>query len=597
MDKPDKVFMILSAIAFSLSQVFANPSSYTRSITEPSGILNMQTKAERLSAPGKPDIWLVGAIHVGSHAYYSQVQSLLNSQDLVLYEGVRPTDSSAASMKPAATGPMSIYKVLSDAIGLDFQLNDINYDRPNWKNVDLSWERIVALNKMEAKSKSTGVDTIKSLLDPNGTMAKAFTKMITSATPGTREAFKLMIVKFAGGGFKSPLDPTTNDIVIGARNKVVVDAIGQVLAKPNPPKSIGVFYGAFHLPTMEQSLADRFGYREAEELWMTSVSVDPSKLDAPGKQLVASLDKMIAGPVSQKFVVGYLPNFKNVDSVLNTIDFSKLTHVDVAFENPTDEVGDMSFNPVDSKIIDKCHANHVKVLLSIGGGDVSENKAMQNRYFSLQSDAMRASFVAKLASYLKEHNFDGLDVDLEGAAIGKDYGSFVSDLSKALSSTHKCLSAAISEGNGGENIPANALDKFDFVNVMAYDGTGPWNPNAPGQHASLEFAKSTIAYWEKRGLPKNKLILGVPFYGYGFGPAYRNGDYSFSEIIAKYPGAENLDQVGNTIWYNGIPTIRAKAKFVMDEGLGGMMIWCLGTDGVGDKSLLVALSNILHPSK
>jgi GH18 family chitinase len=63
----------------------------------------------------------------------------------------------------------------------------------------------------------------------------------------------------------------------------------------------------------------------------------------------------------------------------------------------------------------------------------------------------------------------------------------------------------------------------------------------------------------------------------------------------QHPGAENLDQVGNTIWYNGIPTIREKAKHVLDEDLGGIMIWSLDTDGNGEKSLLTAIDSTLNP--
>jgi GH18 family chitinase len=305
---------------------------------------------------------------------------------------------------------------------------------------------------------------------------------------------------------------------------------------------------------------------------------------------------LISGAANaQKMVIGYLPNWNDVNSVLDGLDLGKLTHVDVAFENPTDDAGNLSFNAADSVIIDRCHAKGVKVLISIGGGGASEDKALIARYFDLQSDTKRAGFVAKLADYVKQHNFDGLDVDIEGPSIGKDYGPFISDLSDALLPAGKLLTAAVSQGYGGENIPGTILDKFSFVNVMAYDGTGPWNANKPGQHSSFDYAKSNVAYWEKRGLAKNKIVLGVPFYGYGFGQAYRKGDYSFSEIVATYPGSELLDQVGNTIWYNGIPTIKAKAKYVMDEDLAGIMIWSLGSDGAGPKSLLAALYDGLHP--
>ena len=41
----------------------------------------------------------------------------------------------------------------------------------------------------------------------------------------------------------------------------------------------------------------------------------------------------------------------------------------------------------------------------------------------------------------------------------------------------KLLTAALSQGYGGGNVPNSVFERFDFVNIMAYDGTGPWNPN------------------------------------------------------------------------------------------------------------------------
>jgi len=83
--------------------------------------------------------------------------------------------------------------------------------------------------------------------------------------------------------------------------------------------------------------------------------------------------------------------------------------------------------------------------------------------------------------------------------------------------------------------------------------------------------------------------MGIPFYGYGFGPAYRKRDYPYSEIVSAYPGAESADQAGNTIWYNGVPTVRSKARYVTEQGFAGVMIWSLDYDVKGRRSLLDAI--------
>ena len=53
-------------------------------------------------------------------------------------------------------------------------------------------------------------------------------------------------------------------------------------------------------------------------------------------------------------------------------------------------------------------------------------------------------------------------------------------------------------------------------------------------------------------------------------------------------------KTGSTIWYNGIPSIRAKAKYVKDQGLAGVMIWSLDNDAKGERSLLSVIHGVLH---
>lgn len=292
-------------------------------------------------------------------------------------------------------------------------------------------------------------------------------------------------------------------------------------------------------------------------------------------------------------VVAYVPNWVNLDAFSDKIDYPRLTHINIAFENPGDAEGNLSFHPGDAVLIAKAKEHGVRVLVSIGGGAASGDRKLRDRYFDLLSAGRRAAFVARLADYVVLRGFDGLDVDLEGPAINADYGPFIAELAAALGPRGKLLTAALSQGYGGKQVPDSAFAHLDFVNVMAYDGAGPWDPDSPGQHSSLEFAKKNVAYWLGRGLPRSKTVLGVPFYGYGFGKAFRKGGYAYADIVAAYPGAENRDQAGETIWYNGIPTIRAKAQFAAQERLGGMMIWSLDNDLPDERSLLAALHDAL----
>src|SRR6187431_538248 len=298
--------------------------------------------------------------------------------------------------------------------------------------------------------------------------------------------------------------------------------------------------------------------------------------------------------IAQKKVIAYIPNWIDLNSFSNSIQYSKLTHINIAFENP-DANGYLTFNSGNTTIINAAHAQNVKVFVSLAGGAVSEGGAIRDNYFNLIKPGNRAAFIQKLYDYVVAHNFDGIDVDLEGPAINGDYGGFVIDLAAKLHANGKQISAALSVGYGGANVPSSTFASFDWINIMAYDATGPWAPGNPGPHSPYSMAVNQFNYWTGRGLPASKAIIGVPFYGYGFGAAANQG-ISYANIVAQYPGAENVDQVGNTIYYNGIPTIKQKATFA-NQNAGGIMIWELSQDAVGSKSLLNAISEVISTNQ
>lgn len=293
---------------------------------------------------------------------------------------------------------------------------------------------------------------------------------------------------------------------------------------------------------------------------------------------------------AQLRVVGYLPNSLDYE-----VQYDQITHLNLAFENP-DSLGRLSFSPNNTAYIEGAHRKGKKVLVSIGGGGASFDTDMQRRYTTLFDDKNRGQFVSHVITYLSEHNFDGIDVDLEGPAINEHYDKFIADLHRELKPRGKMLTAALTHMNGADKISDQSILLFDFINVMAYDATGPWRKDRPGPHASYDFAVESLAYWSSRGLPKNKTVLGVPFYGYGFGNDFNEG-MSFSKIINVYADAEKRDVSGDSVYYNGIPTIRKKAELVRTEKLGGIMIWQLAQDTLGAKSLLNTIHQALNRKK
>jgi len=295
-------------------------------------------------------------------------------------------------------------------------------------------------------------------------------------------------------------------------------------------------------------------------------------------------------PVKGSFrVVGYLPRGVDLSGQAGMPDLRKITHLNIAFMNP-DSTGVFPVDSSINKLTELAHAKGVLVLLSIGGGNPP------GYLKTLLGGSHQAALVQALAALTEQYNCDGIDVDLEGDLIDSNYEGFVKKLAVALRAKKKLMTAAIATVYANSYTDA-ALAQYDFVNVMSYDKTGPWAPSNPGPHAPMSMAVDDLAYWGgTRGIPKAKMTLGLPFYGYGFG-VNAPESMSYQDIVNKYPAYWNADQLtvpgGGIIYYNGLATIQSKTDLAL-KNAGGVMIWQLLQDAEGERSLLKAINEFLN---
>ncbi|MFL5729656.1 MAG: Ig-like domain-containing protein [Cytophagaceae bacterium] len=275
-------------------------------------------------------------------------------------------------------------------------------------------------------------------------------------------------------------------------------------------------------------------------------------------------------------VVGYHPSWAGSASA---IQYSKLTHINYAFALP---LSNGSLKPIDNpamlqQIVANAHAAGKKVFIAIGGWS-DGGTPLDPTFEALAASATsRATFVNAAMNLVSTYNLDGVDIDWEypdAGASSNNFAALMQQLSASLHAQGKGLSAAIAaDSYSGGGIPASVFGYVDHLNVMAYDNGSEAN------HSSYNFAQSAINYWIGRGCPKDKLILGVPFYAR---PSW-NG---FNVLVAN--GANpNSDQFGSD-YYNGIPTIQSKTQLAWNSA-GGIMIWELSQDATGANSLLSAI--------
>jgi chitinase len=300
----------------------------------------------------------------------------------------------------------------------------------------------------------------------------------------------------------------------------------------------------------------------------------------------------LAQPTAPFKIVGYY-SLDAATTKFNTSVLKKLTHVNLWFLNP-DSLGNFTRDLSGLKpFVQAAHKRNVKVLFSIGGG------SKQPQYHSLLQDDNRDMLIEKLVNEVLKYNVDGVDVDLEGSNIDENYEKFVCALGTSLRSRGKLMTAAIAIYYKDQLTDA-ALAAYDFVNVMSYDRTGPWRPEKPGPHATVEHAMEDLEYFgTTRNIPKEKMTLGVPFYGYGFDLALASPAISmnFAKIVSSFKGAEQLDEWtmpdGKVLYYNGIHTMKKKA-FLAKEKASGVMIWQVLGDAKGSKSLLKTIRKTIR---
>lgn len=306
----------------------------------------------------------------------------------------------------------------------------------------------------------------------------------------------------------------------------------------------------------------------------------------------------VAAQDRKPVMVGYLAAFKGLELSIDRTDLGAYTHYNLSFANPDAEGvfvrggtmtcmggadgANMSVAAVRASVA-RLQAAGGKVLLSTAGGVIP---GCSGDWAALLTPARRDATVAALVELAGTLGLDGIDIDIEGGLLTEidkagDYVPFIAALSKELKARGKLLTCATASYEGGM-IPVGSIPYFDLVNVMSYDAIGPSWGQSGDEHSTLAMAKRDLDLWLKRGVARERLVLGVPFYGYGFGGETANWSYR-DLVAARGVDATKADVIGDRraggryITHNSPPTIEAKARLAAEKA-GGVMVWELSQD-------------------
>ena len=315
----------------------------------------------------------------------------------------------------------------------------------------------------------------------------------------------------------------------------------------------------------------------ALSLSITVIAVEPKNINASTMGSTSNSINVQKTVQKGRRVVGYLPSYRA--EVANSIDFSALTHCCLSFMTYNNGTLTSGFSDGDVRnIVNKCHENGVEALIAIGGGGGFVTNG--NPFDTVEK---RHSFVNQIMNYVNQYNLDGVDIDIEvdDYSVWSNYDELCSELSARLKESGKLLTMAVNPWFTN-SIKDSTYNYFDFLNLMTYDASF-----GDGEVAPWSLIYSTIAYYKNRGVSDDRLVIGVPFYGYASGAIA----YTYAQILAM-DASNSTKDYANGIYYNGENTIREKAEY--SKNYGGTMIWEIGQDSFGDKSLLKTIKNVME---
>lgn len=307
-----------------------------------------------------------------------------------------------------------------------------------------------------------------------------------------------------------------------------------------------------------------------------------------------------------KRIVGYFPARFAVSADYDA-GTPYLTHLLLWFYNPDEEYNfycDEAQELEVMQLIKKAKHDGCKVFLSIGGGAVHAASEYAQRYRYLMRPENHSLFASKLAELAEYYKVDGIDLDLEGAMILPGFSEFIVHAKEKLSQNGIELSGAFNI-YGGKKLTDEAVHSFDFINVMAYNESGLFEKELRN-HSSYFHAQKHLNYWtQTRNVEPEKVVLGVPFYGWYnefdlSGELLDKHSISFSYVNKHFHDLaekDNLVEIKTDtrriiFTFNGADLIAQKT--LLSKDYGGIMIWHIGQDSDDLKLLRTVADNLQY---
>jgi len=281
--------LVLSSFASGLAAQTMNPPGqaaldqvdYIRYVEEPEVPSRLQTAVVRFQKGGTI-VDLVGVVHLGDAAYFENLNALLKGYDAVLYEMVggeyvpEADDPADLDVAPEMASVRQLQQLARSFLGLEFQLDGIDYSARNFVHADVAWEEFNTLMMVRGESFATLFTRALTLAEggevagiPNDEemMAAMMKRIFTAVMMGNSNELKRSIAPLISEAesFITQLEGDDGTVLVSERNRVVME----VLAEEREVRGGGkfaIFYGAGHMPDLEKRLLAE-GFSKEKTIW------------------------------------------------------------------------------------------------------------------------------------------------------------------------------------------------------------------------------------------------------------------------------------------------------------------------------------------
>ncbi|MBS0211067.1 MAG: hypothetical protein JSS27_19150 [Planctomycetes bacterium] len=218
---------------------------------------------------------LIGAVHVGDHSYYDELNKRFTKYGALLYELVASPEKKVPQTGKKSNHPIGMMQHgMKDVLELEHQLDLIDYKRPNFVHADMSpaefdkamADRNESIWTMMFRMMGQGI-AMQGTQANNGSEMKLLMAFFDSNRSlalkrAMAEQFEML------EGHLDALEGPNGSAIITDRNQKALKVLGEQIDAGQ--RNLGIFYGAGHLADLDKHLVKDFGLKRQGTEWITA---------------------------------------------------------------------------------------------------------------------------------------------------------------------------------------------------------------------------------------------------------------------------------------------------------------------------------------